>query len=157
MPSEHERTLIVLRHGSAEDPAGPDRERALTERGRMQAAAAGVLLPARGLAPDVVVCSPARRTRETWAAVRAAAAWSVEASIDDAVYDADVGDLYDVLAALPAAAGTAMVVGHNPGCQQLVSEMSGRLTAMGTGQVVVLGWDGPWTAARAVTAAVLVG
>ncbi|XTZ13535.1 SixA phosphatase family protein [Micromonospora echinospora] len=63
------RTLVLLRHGKAERPEGiTDRERALTERGHADAAAAGAWLARHGFLPDVVVCSPARRTRQTWQA-----------------------------------------------------------------------------------------
>ncbi|MEU8927341.1 histidine phosphatase family protein [Kitasatospora sp. NPDC048545] len=61
------RTLIVLRHAkSAWPPDVPDRERPLGPRGRRDAPEAGRWLRRRGLVPDTVVCSPARRARETW-------------------------------------------------------------------------------------------
>ncbi|WP_230211275.1 SixA phosphatase family protein [Streptomyces kaniharaensis] len=61
------RTLIVLRHAkSAWPPDVPDWERPLGPRGRRDAPEAGRWLRRRGLVPDTVVCSPARRARETW-------------------------------------------------------------------------------------------
>ncbi|MEV0324879.1 histidine phosphatase family protein [Micromonospora echinospora] len=71
------RTLVLLRHGKAERPEGiADRERALTERGHVDAAAAGAWLARHGFRPDVVVCSPARRTRQTWQAAESGMAGS---------------------------------------------------------------------------------
>ncbi|GLY22625.1 histidine phosphatase family protein [Micromonospora sp. NBRC 101691] len=71
------RTLVLLRHGKAERPEGiADRERALTERGHADAAAAGTWLARHGFLPDVVVCSPARRTRQTWQAAESGMAES---------------------------------------------------------------------------------
>ena len=63
------RTLVLLRHAKAEaagSDAPDDAERPLTARGHADAAAAGAWLARHGLLPDVVICSPARRTRQTW-------------------------------------------------------------------------------------------
>ncbi|OZV80042.1 hypothetical protein CA850_15085 [Micromonospora echinospora] len=71
------RTLVLLRHGKAERPEGiADWERALTERGHADAVAAGAWLARHGFRPDVVVCSPARRTRQTWQAAESGMAGS---------------------------------------------------------------------------------
>ena len=62
-----ERTLVILRHAKAERPAElADADRPLTQRGHADAAAAGAWLAARGYRPDLVLCSPAKRTRQTW-------------------------------------------------------------------------------------------
>jgi len=65
---EGTRRLIVMRHAKAgELPGGPDFERALEgARGRSDSAAAGEWLLSRGYQPDAVICSAARRTRQTW-------------------------------------------------------------------------------------------
>jgi phosphohistidine phosphatase len=61
------RTLVILRHAKAANPQGvADPDRPLSQRGHADAAAAGVWLARRGLQPDLVVCSPALRTRQTW-------------------------------------------------------------------------------------------
>src|SRR4051812_30819300 len=67
------RTLVILRHAKAERPAtADDHGRPLTERGHADAAAAGRWLSAHGYRPELVLCSPARRTRQTWHAVAVA-------------------------------------------------------------------------------------
>src|ERR1700754_2302322 len=64
------RTLVLLRHAKAEHPeVGSDFDRRLTTRGKADAAAAGVWLAAEGIRPELVLCSAAARTRETWDAV----------------------------------------------------------------------------------------
>src|SRR5687768_6379666 len=69
------RTLVLLRHAKAETPGDQmDVERALTERGQADARAAGAWLAAQNLPPELVFCSPATRTRQTWHGVAMALA-----------------------------------------------------------------------------------
>ncbi|MEU4566023.1 histidine phosphatase family protein [Micromonospora sp. NPDC023956] len=118
-----ERTLVLLRHGKAERPDGiADRERALTERGHADAAAAGAWVARHGFRPDVVVCSPARRTRQTWQAAASGMAGvstgdgaTPQVRYESAVYLADTADLLDLLRATAPDADTILLVGHNPG------------------------------------------
>ncbi|MBF9130683.1 histidine phosphatase family protein [Plantactinospora sp. S1510] len=66
-PRAPKRVLVLLRHAKAERPtSGPDAERPLTARGHADAAAAGAWLDHGGYLPTVVLCSPAKRTRQTW-------------------------------------------------------------------------------------------
>ncbi|PRY27110.1 SixA phosphatase family protein [Pseudosporangium ferrugineum] len=115
------RTLVLLRHGKAETPdERPDFDRRLTDRGRADAAVAGAWLAAQNLRPDVVLCSPAARTRETWdAAAAALAAAAPEGPVpqvryEDGLYAGGRTELVDLLRALPDAVSTVLVVGHNP-------------------------------------------
>src|SRR2546423_12767472 len=74
-----ERTLVILRHAKAERPAGTaDEDRPLTQRGHADSAAAGAWLAARGDRPDLVLCSPSKRTRQTWRGVAGALAGAPE-------------------------------------------------------------------------------
>lgn len=148
-----QRTLVVLRHAEAEEINGrPDIERQLTEDGRRDAAATGERLRASGLAPDVVVCSPALRTRQTEELVRAAAGYSARPSYDAAIYRGELDDLLDVVAALPEEAATALLVAHNPGCTQLVEALSRIRVRMRPSAVVALSWAGAWADAGSVPA-----
>src|SRR5579859_3831085 len=69
MASDTARRLILLRHAKSDWPEGPDLDRPLAKRGRRDAPRIGRWLRAHGFVPDVVICSAARRTRETWALV----------------------------------------------------------------------------------------
>lgn len=121
------RTLVLLRHAKAESPAGvPDEQRPLSARGHLDARAAGAWL-AKHHPPDLVVCSPSKRTRQTWQAVATslvtggAAAASV--NYDPRLYD---GRAEAALAALREVDDTARVVlmiGHNPGLTHLVFDL----------------------------------
>jgi phosphohistidine phosphatase len=126
------RTLLVLRHAKAAgEPGVNDTERPLTGGGRRDASAAGQWLVARGMTPDWVLCSSARRTRETWERVREAL--GATAPADDAVsfehrlYDAGAQDLLDLINEQPGDARTLLTVGHNPASGQLVALLTRRL------------------------------
>jgi|SRR5690242_1680010 len=126
------QTLLVLRHAKAAgEPGVNDVERPLTDAGRRDAAAAGQWLLARGITPAWVLCSSARRARETWAQV--SAALGAAAPSDDAVsferrlYEAGVQDLLDLVNEQPDDVHTMLTVGHNPASGQLVALLTGRL------------------------------
>jgi phosphohistidine phosphatase len=115
------RTLVLLRHAKAETPGElPDFERRLTDRGRSDAGAAGAWLAAEGFGPDLVLCSPATRTRQTWHAVAVAlgqadpAAAAPDVRYEDGLYAGGRTEVVDLLRGLPDSVGTVLVVGHNP-------------------------------------------
>jgi len=125
-------TLMVLRHAKAAgEPGVNDHERPLAGRGRRNATAVGQWLLTQGLAPDRVLCSSSRRTRETWervsAALGAAAALDQDSvSFDRRVYDAGARDLLGIVREQPEEAGTVMTIGHNPASHQLAVDLTGR-------------------------------
>jgi phosphohistidine phosphatase len=113
--------LILLRHASAEH-GDADRARALSAAGRGEAARmAPVLarLAGRGFRPELLLCSPARRTRETLEALRGALAGAGRVEEDEALYLASAGGLLAKLKALPDPESQVLLVGHNPGLAEL--------------------------------------
>jgi phosphohistidine phosphatase len=137
---------VLLRHAKAGWPEGvPDRRRPLTGRGRRDAAAAGRWLRAHVDRLDAVACSTAERTRETWALVAAELADPPEPTFDDAIYGAPPDALLGVVGDLPDDVGTALLVGHNPGLQEVVGLLSGEEAGMRTASVAVLTWSGRWS------------
>jgi phosphohistidine phosphatase len=114
------RTLILLRHAKSDWPTGvPDHERPLNERGERDAPCTGDWLVAARRVPDLVVCSTAIRTRQTYALVSAAFAGEPEVVYTEDLYGASAGEMLEVVRAAPEDAATVMLVGHNPGTQQL--------------------------------------
>lgn len=113
-----ERTLVLLRHAKAANPERmSDSDRPLTARGHADAAAAGAWLLARGLHPARVLCSPSRRTRETWHSVRVAlgdAANGAEVVMEPALYDSGAATALDLIRATAPTVDVLVVVGHNP-------------------------------------------
>jgi phosphohistidine phosphatase len=118
------RHLIIVRHAKAAWPDVEDRQRPLAERGRRDAPAAGRWLRAAErrnaeLRIDRVVCSPARRTRETWELAAAELDDPPPPVYDGRVYAATTSALLTVLRETPAHVRCLVLVGHNPGMQNL--------------------------------------
>ncbi|GAA4004381.1 histidine phosphatase family protein [Streptomyces sp. NBC_01352] len=120
------RHLVVLRHAKSAWPDGvPDHERPLAPRGRRDAPAAGRALADADLLPDLAVCSTAVRARQTWEL--ASAQWGTPPPVrhDARVYAADVPELLAVVHEVPAEVETLLLVGHNPGLEELVLALAG--------------------------------
>ena len=144
------RRLIVMRHAKAgELTGGPDAERALNPRGRRDAAAAGDWLRAQGLIPDLVLCSTARRARQTWQQVAAGLAAAVTVREDPRLYEAGAAELLAVIRAAPPDTATLMYVGHNPAAQDLASGLLGRAEGFPAAAIAVIGLAVPWASAAA--------
>ncbi|MFN3703524.1 SixA phosphatase family protein [Thermomonas sp.] len=114
------RELILLRHAHAEPPVAgqDDRQRPLSATGLAEAKAAGDWLRAHALLPDRVLCSPAERTRQTLAALGALDCADVRE--EEAIYEASPGTLI-ALADAHGDARRLLLVGHNPGLEQLAA------------------------------------
>jgi phosphohistidine phosphatase len=116
------RILVLLRHAKAETPGdSPDIERRLTKKGEADADAAGSWLADGGLIPDLVICSPATRTRQTWHGVAVALAQAgpdgaaaPEVHYEPGLYLGGRTEVIDLLRAVPEEIGTVLVIGHNP-------------------------------------------
>lgn len=123
------RTLLVLRHGKAAGERGgsDDFERPLTRGGVKDAASVGREMKARGWVPGHVLCSSAQRTRETAAAVLAALEIAEDAPFvhyEDTLYGAPLEVLMQFIAACPARVSRVLIVGHNPGLDELVEHLA---------------------------------
>jgi phosphohistidine phosphatase len=121
------RTLLVLRHAKSgwDDPDLDDIDRPLAPRGQRDAARLAAHLPAAGPAPELVLCSPARRTRETLDALRPGFDPPPVVHVVDALYGASAGELLALLRQIPAGTGSVLLVGHNPGLHELVLRVAG--------------------------------
>jgi phosphohistidine phosphatase len=116
--------LILFRHGKAErdSASGRDFDRRLAPRGVKEAAAQARVLADMGLSPDLVLVSPAARTRETWEAAAPAFA-APELRYERGLYNAEADNVRAVVETAADAPGVVMVVGHNPGLQDLAVEL----------------------------------
>ncbi|MDI4664153.1 histidine phosphatase family protein [Xanthobacter autotrophicus] len=114
------RRLILLRHAKSDWPDGiADPERPLAQRGRMAAPRIGTYIAHEQLVPDRVLVSPARRTRETWDLVAAQLPPVKVVASEPRIYDAATARLLSVVREQPREAHSLMLVGHNPGLQDL--------------------------------------
>lgn len=122
------RELLILRHAKSDWDAGTssDHERPLAKRGKRDAPRVGEWLYREGLVPDLVISSPARRAKQTAVKVCNSMDYKKKKIRWDAdVYDAEVPDLLRVLARCPGDARTVLLVGHNPGLEDLVRFLGG--------------------------------
>jgi phosphohistidine phosphatase len=112
--------LILFRHGKAEheSASGEDFDRRLAPRGVRESAEMGETLARLGLTPNLALVSPAARARETWAAAEASFP-KAEVRLEPELYNADPGAIRQAAEAAGRAGATVMVVGHNPGLQEL--------------------------------------
>jgi phosphohistidine phosphatase len=113
-------TLYLLRHAKSSwaDPTLLDHERPLSPRGRRDAKRIADHLLRLGIAPALVLCSTSRRTRETLALVRPALDAST-VSIESMLYAASAETLLERLHAVPEEVASVMLIGHNPGLEDL--------------------------------------
>jgi phosphohistidine phosphatase len=140
-----ERTLVLLRHAKSDwDSEEADLDRPLARRGQREAPDAGRWIAGNLPVLDLAVVSPARRTQETWQLVVAELTSEVPMRMDDRIYEASVHDLLDVVRDLPAEAASAIIVGHNPGLEELVRLLTGRVVPMPTSAMAVLTTTSPW-------------
>lgn len=122
------RTLLLMRHAKAEDGFGvTDYDRELTDKGRGQAERVGRLLTERGYTPDHVICSAAKRTRQTLEGVLGAMDLPSKPEIDyaETAYLAGADELLELVNQVDADASTVLVVGHNPTVAQVAASFVG--------------------------------
>jgi phosphohistidine phosphatase len=121
------RRLWLLRHGKSswDDPDLPDHERPLAERGRRAAGVMAAHLEETDVRPELVLCSSARRTRETLGIVLASLGPAFTGRIDPVLYTFEAARVRDQLTSIDDAVAAVFVVGHNPALQDLASELAG--------------------------------
>ena len=140
------RTLILLRHGKSDWSGNePDDLRPLAPRGRRQVPASGRWLAENAGQIDLAVVSPAARARETWDLAAAELAVPPPVRFDERVYAASTGSLLGLLRELPDAMSTVVLVGHNPGVEDLVADLTGRWVPMPPSALAVIDVPGPWS------------
>jgi phosphohistidine phosphatase len=111
---------VILRHAKAANPEGvADIERPLSSRGQADATAAGEWLSHQPYQPDLVLCSPSRRTRGTWHGVALGLRRAPEVEYVDNLYNGTAEDLLQAVMEVEPDTGTVLLVGHNPGVSQL--------------------------------------
>lgn len=115
------RTLYLLRHGKSswKDPGLDDFDRPLAKRGRRAAATLGEYLHRHGLLPALILCSPAKRTRQTLEGLQQALAAPIPTRFERAIYLAEAETLLRRLRGLSDSLSSVMVIGHNPGLENL--------------------------------------
>ncbi len=154
MASDTPRRLILLRHAKSDWPDVPDEDRPLAKRGRRDAPVIGRWLRDHGYVPDAVVCSVARRTRQTWELVAPELGGSPSVTFEPRAYAASAVTLLYLARELPTRSRVALLIGHNPAISELATELAEPPAAAGvsrpagirfpTAAVAVLEFTGDW-------------
>jgi len=119
MAEDPGRTLVLFRHAKSAWPDVPDHDRPLARRGIRAAPLMGRWLREAGFLPGQVLCSSARRARETWQFAQAGLAASPPVTFDVRIYEAAATDLLVLIRQASPATGTLLLIGHNPAIEDL--------------------------------------
>jgi phosphohistidine phosphatase len=128
------RTLYLLRHAKSswKDVTLPDFDRPLKDRGRKAAKQIGRYLTRAKLSDPLVLCSPAARTRETADIVLKHANLRVEVRFEERIYEASLRDLVQIVSEIPDDKQDVIMIGHNPGFEELLAYLTGEGRRMPT-------------------------
>jgi phosphohistidine phosphatase len=148
----HLKRLYLLRHAKSDwnDSSLSDIERPLSPRGVAAAPKVAEVMQSEGLLPELVICSPARRTRETWDLIGNCLDSEPPSQIDERLYLASPGELISLIQEQPDDLGSVMLIGHNPGMEAITMGLSGSgehpdldraLTKFPTGALAVIDLD----------------
>lgn len=154
------RTLLLLRHAKSSwaDPALADHDRPLAPRGAQAARRIAAHLLSEGVRPALVLCSSARRARDTLEALRPVLGESADVQTESELYGADVSEIIQRLRIVDPQVASVMIVGHNPGLHDLAMKLAGdgdetalqRLrTKFPTGALATLDLSAGWAALEA--------
>ena len=134
------KTLMLLRHAKSswKDSDVADHDRPLNKRGKKTAPQMGRLLSTEGLVPDLILSSTAVRARETAEAVAKASSYKSPIELLDSLYLATAGKLLSEASShAPDSVGRLLLVGHNPGMEDLVEILSGKRETFPTAALAV--------------------
>jgi phosphohistidine phosphatase len=128
------KTLLILRHAKSswKQPDQADHDRPLNERGKSDAPRVGRLLREEDLVPDLIVSSTAKRARKTAAKVAEGSGYGGEIQLSDELYLAPPKTYLGVLRQVADAHSRVMVVGHNPGLEELLTLLTGDESSLPT-------------------------
>ena len=140
------RTLYLLRHAKSswKDASLSDFERPLKRRGREAAQRIGERLAQEKLKNPMLICSPAMRTRETAELVLKSLKLRVEERWDERIYEASLRDLLQVVAEIPDDKTVVILIGHNPGFEELLAFLTGESRRMPTAALAKIKLDVSW-------------
>lgn len=121
------RRLLLLRHAKSSwaDPGLADFDRPLNKRGVRAAPLMAQYIGAKGLRPDLVFCSAALRTRQTWDLVAAELGGETTVKVLKSLYLASPSRLLAAVRQAPDEVARLMVLGHNPGLERFAAELCG--------------------------------
>jgi phosphohistidine phosphatase len=122
------KILYLLRHAKSSwaEEGAEDFDRPLSGRGRRAAPAMADYMAAQHYRPDLILCSPAARTRETLALMQPHLGSTPPAQFDQHLYLATADELLRRLQAVRPDVGSLLLIGHNPSLERLAAKLAGR-------------------------------
>lgn len=134
------KTLYVLRHAKSswKESGQIDFERSLNERGLEAAPRIGKLMRDKCFVPDLIISSPAERAKATAEIVKEAANFQAEIHFDTRIYEALTENLFEVLNGAPDKIESLLLVGHNPGLENLVGSLTREIRLMPTAALAAI-------------------
>ena len=138
------KTVFLVRHAKSgwDEPALPDRDRPLAERGERDAPEMARRLARRGVDPDLILSSPAKRALATARIIAKALDYKrKDIEIDDRLYPGQVSELLSMIHALDDKLERVMLFGHNPAVAELAHHLSSAITRMPTCAVAEFSFD----------------
>jgi phosphohistidine phosphatase len=137
------KTLYLLRHAKSSwgDATLADFDRPLNERGKRASEAIGNYLKSNSITPELIICSTALRTRETLAIVTKTAELNTEVRYDERIYEASRSRLAEVISEIENDRNVVMLIGHNPGMEEILLLLTGKRQEMSTGTLAKIVFD----------------
>ena len=134
------KTLFLLRHAKSVKNDGTlvDFDRSLNDRGKADAKLIGTFLGDQKILPDLVLSSPAKRARRTAELVLNAADWNRTPEFEERIYEASLYRLLEVISAFDLSNDMVMLVGHNPGFEELLAALTGETARLPTCAVAAI-------------------
>ncbi len=134
------KTLFIMRHAKSswDDSNLSDFERPLNNRGLKTAPLMGEVMLKNNFTPEIIVSSPAMRARQTAELVKDSAAFEADILFDERIYEASAMSLLEVVSGIADEYTSAMIVGHNPGFENLVRVLTGKIEPMPTAALAVI-------------------
>ncbi|MFW6169934.1 MAG: SixA phosphatase family protein [Planctomycetota bacterium] len=131
------KTLWLVRHAksSKKSDTGADHDRPLNKRGKQDAPRLGEFFRERQLVPDLIVTSTAKRARKTASKIAKACGYEGIIEVTGALYPGPPGQYVQVLRHVPDHVEQVMVVGHNPGAEALLAQLTGQMLPLPTAAV----------------------
>jgi phosphohistidine phosphatase len=132
------KSILILRHAKSswKLPDVNDHDRPLNKRGKRDAPHMGEIIQDKNLVPDFIISSTAKRAHSTAKAVAKAAGYKGDIALNQSLYAAPPTAYIDVLHDLPNKYTRVLLVGHNPGLEQLVNMLSSEEHTMPTCSLV---------------------
>lgn len=119
------KTLYLLRHAKSDwgNPNLPDHDRPLNERGIKASKRIGELFEKQRIRPDLVLCSPARRTRQTLNLIAEETGRDYDIRFEKGLYETSADQILAIIQRLPDNAKSVLIIGHNPGLEMLTHDL----------------------------------